>query len=337
MLPVETDPPLTRELRAIIAGDFTVRAARALEPQAREVAVELIDEFIERGECDIAAELATPLPARVILRMLDFDPGGWREWVDCVHVLMHERDIDPDRTLRAAGTLFAAIDVEVRRRERDGLGTDLLSKIMRGTAGGRALEPMEVAMYALVLFLAGMDTTSGLTGNALLQLDRQPALRERLIADRGLLPAAVEEFLRHDTPAQGLARTVTRDTEFHGQRLRKGDPVLMMFAAANRDPAVFDRPDEIDFDRDAGKHLAFGVGEHRCLGANLARVLFRVMLDEVLTRLPDFRVTGPPVRFPDSGETYALRHLPIAFTPGPRRTPRTAPGETTVTTPGRTS
>jgi cytochrome P450 len=119
----------------------------------------------------------------------------------------------------------------------------------------------------------------------------------------------------------GLARTVTRDAEFFGQHLRAGEPVLLVFAAANRDPGFVDRPDELDIDRPRGRHLAFGVGEHRCLGANLATVLFQVMLDEILTRLPDFRVTGPGERFPDAGETYALRHLPIAFTPGPRRHP----------------
>jgi cytochrome P450 len=333
LLPIESDPPLTRELRAIIARHFTVNAVRALTPAIREMAGELIDKFIERGECDIAAELATPLPARTILAMLGFDDNRWPEWVDCVHFLMHDRTTDPEKTLQVAGTLFAGIAEEVARREMDGFEPaqeDVLSSIMRGTVQGRPLEPLEVSMYTFTLFLAGMDTTSGLVGNALVRLDQQPALRERLLADRSLLPAATDEFLRHDTSVQGLARTVTRDADFFGQRLRAGDRVLLMFAAANRDPAAFDRPGEIDFDRRRVKDLAFGVGEHRCLGANLASVLFQVMIDEILTRLPDFRVTGPGERFPDAGETYALRHLPIAFTPGRRRAPAPAEKPATV-------
>jgi cytochrome P450 len=330
MLPIESDPPLSRQLRAITARHFSTNAVRALTPAIREMAGELIDEFIERGECDIAAELATPLPARTILVMLGFEENRWREWVNCVHFLMHDRTTDPEKTLAVAGTLFASIAEEVARRETDGFGDDMLSSIMRGTVEGRALEPIEVSMYTFTLFLAGMDTTSGLVGNALVRLDQQPELRERLLADRSLLPAATEEFLRHDTSVQGLARTVTRDVDFFGQRLRAGDRVLLMFAAANRDPKAFDRPGVIDFDRGRVAHLAFGVGEHRCLGANLANVLFQVMIDEILTRLPDFRVTGPGERFPDAGETYALRHLPIAFTPGRRRAPRPTEKPATV-------
>ncbi|MCS7483592.1 cytochrome P450 [Umezawaea endophytica] len=319
ILPAETDPPLTGELRAITARHFSRTAVQAAEEGIREMAGDLVDAFVERGECDVVAELATPLPARVILAMLDFDQDRWAEWVDCVHAVLHDRNSDPEKAAEAAGKIFTTISEEMERRTTDGLGGDLLSSIMRGTVEGRPLDALEVTMYAFVMFLAGMDTTSGLFGNALVELDRRPDLRRRLIEDRSLFGAATEEFLRRDTPSQGLARTVTRDTTFFGQRLSAGDSVLMMFAAANRDPEVFDRPHEIDLDRQHYKHFAFGIGAHRCLGANLARTMFRVMLDEVLTRLPDFRVTGPGERFADSGEIHALRSLPIAFSAGARR------------------
>ncbi|SDG51324.1 Cytochrome P450 [Lentzea fradiae] len=315
ILPAETDPPLTGELRAITARHFSRAAVQAAEPAIREMTGDLIDRFAGRGECDIVTELATPLPARVILSMLDFDQDRWAEWVECVHAVLHDRTTEPEKAAEAAGKIFTTITEEMTRRTENGLGDDLLSAIMRGTVEGRPLEAIEVIMYAFVMFLAGMDTTSGLLGNALVELDRRPDLRRRLIEDRSLLATATEEFLRRDTPSQGLARTVTRDTTFFGQRLNEGDSVLMMFAAANRDPAVFDRPDEIDLDRPHYRHLAFGIGAHHCLGANLARTMFRVVLDEILTRLPDFRVTGPGERFADAGEIHALRSLPVAFTP----------------------
>ncbi|WP_424187005.1 cytochrome P450 [Actinokineospora sp. G85] len=319
ILPAETDPPLTGELRAITAQHFTRKAVERMEPVIRDMAADLVDRFVERGECDIVAELATPLPARVILAMLDFDQSRWAEWVDCVHTVLHDRNTDPEKVAGAAGKIFTTINEEVARRQADGLGDDLLSSIMRGAVEGRPLEELEVVMYAFVMFLAGMDTTSGLVGNALVELERRPDLRGRLADDRSLLAVATEEFLRLATPVQGLARTTTRDTEFHGQHLDQGDPVLMMFAAANRDPQVFDHPDDLDLDRPHYRHLAFGVGAHHCLGANLARTLFQVMLDEILTRLPDYTITGPGERFADSGEIHALRHLPIAFTPGKPR------------------
>jgi cytochrome P450 len=165
-----------------------------------------------------------------------------------------------------------------------------------------------------------MDTTSGLTGNTLVELSRQPELRQRLIDEPDLLDTATEEFLRHSTPTQGLGRTVSRDVEFHGQHLRKGERVLLAWAAANRDPDVFDEPNELKLDRSPNRHLAFGVGQHRCLGSNLARTMFKVMLTEILRRLPDFTVVDDELdRFTDAVNVYALRSLRIRFTPGERR------------------
>jgi cytochrome P450 len=151
-----------------------------------------------------------------------------------------------------------------------------------------------------------------------LRLIERPDLRQRLIEDRSLLPDATEEFLRHDTPTLGLARTITRDQEFCGRQLPQGEHALLMWAAANRDPAVFENPDEIDFARVNKRHMSFGVGAHRCLGSNIARQMFQVMIDEVLTRLPDYQLAGEPQRFADAGEVFAVCGLPISFTPGPR-------------------
>jgi cytochrome P450 len=175
-------------------------------------------------------------------------------------------------------------------------------------------------MYTLMMMLGGMDTTSGLTGNALLCLMERPELRQVLIDDPGLLASATEEFLRHSTPTLGLGRTIKRSEQFHGQELRAGEFAMLMWAAANRDPAMFEDPATIDFHRpNTRKHMAFGVGVHRCLGSHMARMMFQEMMSEILQRLPDFELKGEPVRFEDAGEVYAVRRLPIKFTPGPRK------------------
>jgi cytochrome P450 len=143
-----------------------------------------------------------------------------------------------------------------------------------------------------------------------------------LVERRDLLRSATEEFLRHGTPTQGLGRTVSRDVEFHGQELKAGDRVMLMWAASNRDPAEFDDPDTIDIERHPNRHMAFGVGLHRCLGSNLARTMFQVMLDEILNRLPDFELTVDQVpRFDNASNVYAPTAFPVRFTPGPRMYP----------------
>jgi cytochrome P450 len=316
ILPIESDPPLTQKLRSITLRKFSPGAANKLEPKVREIATDLIDRFIERGECDIVGELTTPLPARVILHMLGMDEEKYAEWVDWVHSLVHDRAHDEEKANHAGLKLFGEISKHMQLRRDNGFDDGLLSDIMRGEIDGEPLDDMQITMYTVLMMLGGMDTTSGLTGNALVRLAERPDLWERLMNDRSILPEVTEEFLRHDTPTQGLARTMSRDETFFGQPLKKGDRAILMWASANRDPKVFERPDEIDFDRPNKRHMAFGIGMHRCLGSNIARLMFRVMIDELLNRLPDFEIAGEYERFEDAGEVYAVRTLPIRFTPG---------------------
>ena len=281
----------------------------------RELCTELIDAFIERGSCDLSQELLTPLPARLILELLGWQPERWAEWIEWIHSAVHDRTEDPAKAQAAVGTIFANILPELEAR-RASPGDDLFSDIVRARPGGEALTDEQLLSFAYLILLGGMDTTAGLTGNVIELLDAQPDLRRQLIDDPSMLPTAVEEFLRHESPSYGLYRTVTRDTVFHGQELRRGDKVMLMFPAAGLDPKTFENPDDIVFDRPANRHMAFGLGPHRCLGSNHARVMFRVMLGEILRRLPDFRISGAPVRFKDAGDVYAIRNLPITFTPG---------------------
>lgn len=283
---------------------------------ATELTNELIDAFIERGECDIVGELTTPMPARLILRMLDFDESRYREWVEWVHTTVHDRAHEPEGRGRGM-EMFAEIARHMQQRREQGLAGDLFSDILRGTLDGEPLDDAQITMYGFLMMLGGMDTTSGLTGNVLLRLCEDRDLRDRLAADLDLIAQGSDEFIRLYTPTLGLARTVTRDADFHGQHLRQGDRAILMWGAANRDPAVFSDPDALDLHRaNARKHMAFGVGVHRCLGSHIAKMMFQVMLGQIFTRLPDFELAGVPERFEDAGEVYAVRKLPIRFSPG---------------------
>jgi cytochrome P450 len=320
MPPILTDPPVTAQMRQLTIKHLSPGAAARMEPQMRSIATELINAFIERGEADIVTELTTPLPARVILRLLNWDETRWPEWVTYVHTLIHGAEGGED-PIAVQPKMQDAIMTEMRRRaELDMPADDLVGSILGGTVDGRELTVEEKFGYVLLMLFGGMDTTSGLTGNTLVEMCRHPRLRQQLVDNPDLLDSATEEFLRYATPTQGLARTVSRDVDFHGQRMTKGERVLLTWAAANRDPDVFDSPEEIKLDRHPNRHMAFGVGQHRCLGSNLARTMFKVMITEILGRLPDFTmIDDEPVRFTDAVNVYAPRSLRIRFTPGAKK------------------
>jgi cytochrome P450 len=319
ILPIESDPPVTQELREVTLRQFSPGSAERTRQTTLEMADEAIDAFIERGECDLVGELTTPVPARLILRLLKFDESRSMEWVDWVHTVVHDRAHDPERAAVAGMELFAEINKHMEQRRAEGLGDDLFSDILRGTINGEPLDDTQIAMYTFLMMLGGMDTTSGFTGNVVLHLTADNELRTQLINDPGLIKQGTDELLRVHTPSLGLARTVSRDTEFHGQSLRAGDRAILMFAAANRDPAMFESPEKLDLSRpNAKKQMAFGVGIHRCLGSHYAKMMFQVILGQILTRLPDFELAGGPKRFQDAGEVYAVSALPVKFTPGRR-------------------
>jgi hypothetical protein len=319
ILPIESDPPETQELREVTLKRFSPGSAERFREAAIEMTNEAIDTFIERGECDLVGELTTPLPARLILRLLNFDESRFMDWVGWVHTTVHDRAHDPEKAGMAGMEMFGEIVKHMEQRRAEGLGDDLFSDILRGTLNGEPLDDGQITMYTVLMMLGGMDTTSGFTGNVLLRLCKDAELRAKFKADPSLVKKSTDELLRLYTPTLGLARTVSRDADFHGQPLCQGDRAILMWAAANRDPAMFENPDELDLDRpNAKKHMAFGVGMHRCLGSHYAKLMFDVMVTQVLKRLPDFELAGEPSLFEDAGEVYAVRELPVSFTPGPR-------------------
>ncbi|OBH61933.1 cytochrome [Mycobacterium intracellulare] len=321
ILPIESDPPETQELREITLKRFSPGSAERFREAAVAMTNEAIDAFIERGECDLVGELTTPLPARLILRLLNFDESRYMDWVGWVHSTVHDRAHDPEKAGMAGMEMFGEIVKHMQERRAEGLGDELFSDILRGTLHGKPLDDGQITMYTVLMMLGGMDTTSGFTGNVLLRLCKDKDLRRQFIDDPGLIKKGTDELLRLYTPTLGLARTVSRDAEFHGQSLCKGDRAILMWAAANRDPEMFSDPDTLDLSRpNAKKQMAFGVGMHRCLGSHYAKMMFDVMMTQVLKRLPDFELAEEPKLFEDAGEVYAVRELRVKFTPGQRVT-----------------
>ena len=320
LIPIDIDGPIQQEYRKLVLNWFNPGHAKAMAPRINQVCTELIDNFIERGEADLAHELFTALPAKITLEMLDWESDNWPEWIEWIHSIIHDSAIDPDRSAAAVASVYGAIGEEINRR-REGFGQDLFSDIMKAEVYGETLTDQQIIDFALLVLLGGMDTTAGVMGNSLLRIDRDPALRQQLIDEIDFMPKAIEEFLRHDGPGGSLCRRVTRDVDFHGQPMKEGDRVLMMFWLANRDPAAFPDPETIDIHRTNNRHMTFGMGPHRCLGSHHGRLMFATMLREVMTRLPDFKVQWDGIqRFEDCGGVYGIRYLPATFTPGKRST-----------------
>jgi len=323
LIPQETDAPEAQEWRRILYREFSPDAARASEPRIYAVTHEMIDRFIEAGECDFIGDLAVPVPARVILEILGFDEQRWQEFAGWVHTIAHGAAGGEfnESALEAAVAFYGEIWGLIEERRNGGFTGDIVSKLLQAEFEGRPLTDDDVIDYTMLLLFGGLDTTTAAMGNALVRMAQEPAIRARLAAEPGLIPAAVEEFVRLYCPAQAQSRTVAEDTELGGQSVRTGERVLMLWAAANRDPAVFPDPDAVDLDRTENRHLGFGVGLHRCLGASLARSMFRIMLECVLERLGDYELVDDPDshRYPDAGTVYGLDSLPARFRAGPRR------------------
>jgi cytochrome P450 len=310
------DPPEHDELRNLVNRAFTPRRIAALEPRVRQIARELIDGFAERGSCDLWAEFAAPLPTTVIAELLGIPPSDremFKEQSTAVVAAAGPTSgsMQADSGGRANRILaeYLAGQFEQKRRRP---GDDLLSDLLRAEVGGRKLTVPELLGFAILLLIAGNETTTNLIGNAILLLDRHPDQRRRLAGDPGLIARGIEEFLRCDSPVQGLERDLSEDLDVQGQRIPAGSKLFLLIAAANRDPRRFAEPERFDVARWPNRHLAFGFGTHFCLGASLARLEARVSFEELLARLPEFHVSGPVERL-HSAVIRGLLRVPLEF------------------------
>jgi cytochrome P450 len=316
------DPPRHGELRALINRGFTPRRVADMEPQVRRIATELIDEFVEQGECDAIAQYAALLPSIVMGRLV----GIPDELIPVCRALtdeyMHHTAVaDVAGPAARSYEIFAELLAERRRQPAD----DLLSALLAAEIDGRRLTEDELLGFGWLLLVGGNDTTTNLIGNGLELFARHPDQRRQLVDDPTLIPDAVEEVLRFAPPTHSLPRTATRDVAVHGGVIPARSRVMLLWAAANLDDREFPDPERFDVRRRAPRHLALGHGIHFCLGASLARLEARVAWEEFLARMPGYEIAGEAPRFV-SATFSGFAALPMTFAPRPRVGPRQPTG-----------
>lgn len=312
--PISSDPPYHQGARRVLLPAFSPQAVDRLEASTRAYCHELVDELRNRvdageGVVDAAVGYAQHIPVRVIATMLglpESDGDRFRGFVD--HVL---EGVDKPMEERAAGMgdLFEYLQAQVLdhvANPRD----DLISYLLSSELDGERLDVFHVMRTAALLLIAGIDTTWSAIGASIWHLAGHPADRERLVAEPELLPTAMEEFLRAYAPVT-MARLVREDMDFGGCPMKANDFVLLPFPAANRDPAAFDRADEVIIDREVNRHAAFGLGIHRCAGSHLARMELRVALEVWLDAFPSFELADPAAVRWSGGQVRGPRTLPV--------------------------
>ncbi len=287
-VPIDIDPPMHGTYRKVMLPAFSPQQIDRLEPMVRRTATRLLDDFPAHREVDVAARYAVPFPMEVFCEMAGLPTDQAEKLEDWIDRIFYVRTHDFDSTTRAAAELTAYISSILEARKGEEPRDDLFGRLLSAEIDGRRLTDEELADYGFILVVAGLDTTAWVLRSSLWHLAQHPEDRAKLAAHPELVETAVEEFLRCLSSVQGMARTVTRDVDLGGHKLRTGDRVLLVFGAGNRDEARFPDGDRIVIDRRPNPHVAFGAGIHRCMGSNLARRELRVALEEFLIRYPDF-------------------------------------------------
>jgi cytochrome P450 len=307
--PITSDPPEHHWARRLILPAFSPKSVARYEAYSRELCRRLADRIAEDGRGDAAEGYAQQIPVRVIARMLGVDEGRADEFTGWVRGVLEFGALDPERRKAARQSIigFFTEQVEDRRRAPK---DDLLTELLAAEVDGRPVPDSHVIGTCNLILVAGIDTTWSAIGSALWHLATHPEDRRRLVDEPALMPTAVEELLRAYAPVT-MARVVTEDVEVHGACIAAGDKVLMAFPSANRDPAAFPDPDRVVLDRAENRHVAFGVGIHRCAGSNLARMELRVALEEWLARMPEFRLAEGEEVTLAGGQVRGPRHLPV--------------------------
>jgi cytochrome P450 len=320
MMMITTDPPRHSRIRQIINRRFTPRALAPYESHVRKIADEIVDDVIERGECDFVVDVAARLPTAVICEMM----GISREHYDLMFTLANmsigfddpeyqqgKSAMETGQYAQAQVFMFFSKLIEERRKNP---GDDLVSALVQGEAEGTRLTDLEILFNCFLLIVAGQETTRNATSGGMLALIDNPQQRRRFTGDPSVMPTAIEEFLRYSSPVTHILRTAKVASELRGNKIKPGDRVVIWNASANRDEGAFAEPDRFDITRTPNDHLAFGHGEHFCLGANLARMELRVILESIARRIPDMELAGSVERL-RSNFVAGIKHMPVRFQP----------------------
>jgi cytochrome P450 len=317
----EMDNPDWRRLRRRINPKFKPEPMAAFESRVEAITTACIDRIITMGECDLVFDICSPVPAIVTLEYLGLPTDEWQRYAVPIHTSTYTPRTPGhpaiERLMADFAWIFGRIREEIAERRRNPGGDDLIADFMAPDEEGTEFDDELVFEFIYAMLAAGVDTTTSLLSATFWFLDRHTDQRQKLIDDPALMTLAREEFLRYFTPAQATARTAVEEVALAGQDFQRGDRVLLPWASANRDPSQFDRPDEFVIDRKPNRHVAFGHGIHRCVGAPLARLEFDVIVREVLRRMPDYRIDRAAAKtYPDTGLMYGFERMPAVFTPG---------------------
>jgi cytochrome P450 len=310
--PITSDPPEHKPAKQLLLPPFTPDAMKRLEPRVRAICNELIDEFIADGQCDAAARYTKHIPVRAIAHMLGIPEKDGDLFIKWIHEILELGIKDNGALMRAVEEMTEYFTGHIEQRKQHPTD-DLISTLMHAShQNGQPLSDAHVQGSLRLLLIAGIDTTWSAIGSSLWHLAKTPADRKRLVAEPELLPMAIEEFLRAYSPVT-MAREVMKETTISGCPVKPGNMVLLSFPAANRDPAMFPDADKVVIDRKENRHAAFGLGIHRCVGSNLARMEMTVAIEQWLKRIPDFSLDPAGRVTWSEGTVRGPRQLPILF------------------------
>ncbi|HUH12554.1 MAG TPA: cytochrome P450 [Longimicrobiales bacterium] len=326
LIMLNMDPPKHVKYRRIVQRGFTPRMVSQMEQPIRAQARRIVDAIAEKGTCEFVKEVAAELPLQVLADLLGVPQEERFRIFDLSNRLIGFEDPEfqtsPEDAQRASAEMWAYAN-ELAERKRKVPGDDLTTVLMTGEVDGERLTEPEFDSFFLLMAVAGNETTRNLISHGMLNLMQHPDQRQRLIDDPSLLATAVEEMLRYSPPVMYFRRTATEDTEIRGVPIAAGDKVCMYYPSVNRDEEVFPDPDVFDVGRTPNEHLAFGIGEHFCLGANLARLEITIVFEELIRRLPDMEIAGP-VRRLRSTFIDGIKEIPVRYTPQRGRATRAA-------------
>ena len=313
---IALDPPRQQQLRKVLNPYFSPGRMKELQPQIRAETDALINEFIEDGRGDLAV-VAWQQPGIVFFKYVLGMPVG--DVLLCIELTDTALNgATEEIRMTAWGGLYEHITNAVTTRMQQGSKDDLIDVLLSAEIDGVKLEFESVVSNAMLLVQAGLETTASAMSFALHYLGTHPAERDRLIREPEIMATAVEEFIRFAGSIHGIPRTVTKEIELGGQKFCPGESVLVNYASGNRDSREFPDPDKCILDREANRHLGFGAGVHRCLGSNLARLEFRIGVEQALARIPDYTASDAESVFHGNSVTRGFREIPVVFTPGPR-------------------
>ncbi len=309
--PITSDPPEHIPMRRLILPLFTPKAVADYRPFTEQLCHDLIDGFIDQGSCDAALDYAVHIPAKTIAYIIGVDGNRTDEFVGWVRGLVEQGMQDPVKLKHYRHIIrdFFAELVDARKANPK---DDLISNLLSQEINGQPIARKAVIAMCDLLLVAGIDTTWSSIGSALWHFAMNPDDRLRMAAEPDLFPTAIEELLRFYSPVT-MARVATEEIEVGDVSFKPGDKVVLNFPAANRDPAVFEDADKVVLDRQRNRHIAFGIGPHRCAGSNLARMEMELALRIWFERIPEFKLTNPDAVTWAGGQVRGPRHLPFRF------------------------